>query len=290
MKLDQLSYFLEVAKTEHVGKAAKALAISPSAISHTIRKLEEELGRELFVKQGKRIYLTAHGKLLMERAKRLIQQADAIREEVQSDDVELRGHYRIAGTHVLSAEFLTPAWARVQKENSRLTSEIFSLRSSQVVSGVASGEFDFGICFSPQPHPDLESKPLRAGQLLVAVRKGHPLTKRRWMEHINEFTAVLPKAFQGIEVCERHPMFDKFGIKPKADALFDNYEVGATKVAESNSWGFFPDFLIKDRKLSALSAPKGWEAPYYVSAIWPRNRFITLPLRRLIDALSTLLQ
>ena len=81
VKLEQLSYFLEVAKTEHVGKAAKALAISPSAISHSIRKLEEEFGRELFVKQGKRIHLTSHGKLLMERARKLLEEADSIRED-----------------------------------------------------------------------------------------------------------------------------------------------------------------------------------------------------------------
>ena len=51
MKLDQLTYFLEAARHEHIGKAAKAVAISPSAISHSISALEKELGRPLFKKR-----------------------------------------------------------------------------------------------------------------------------------------------------------------------------------------------------------------------------------------------
>ena len=42
MNIDRINYFLETAKHEHLGRAAKALAISPSAISHAIKLLEEE--------------------------------------------------------------------------------------------------------------------------------------------------------------------------------------------------------------------------------------------------------
>ena len=68
MKLEQLRYFAEVARTEHVGKAAKALHISPSCISHSISALEKELGRELFDRLGKNIVLTEWGKRLAVRA------------------------------------------------------------------------------------------------------------------------------------------------------------------------------------------------------------------------------
>ena len=85
MKIDQLQYFLETANLEHIGKASKVLAISPSAISHSISSLERELGRDLFEKRGKRIYLTPHGKLLKERASELLMQVESIKEEVTDD-------------------------------------------------------------------------------------------------------------------------------------------------------------------------------------------------------------
>src|SRR3989338_3090305 len=117
MKLEQLTYFLEAAKTEHIGQAAKALAISPSAISHSISLLEEELGRELFIKKGKRIFLTSHGKILMERTSRLLNEVQAIQEEIKSESAELQGNYKLAASHDLCLRVLTPAWIEIQKEN-----------------------------------------------------------------------------------------------------------------------------------------------------------------------------
>ena len=75
MKLDQLTYFLEAARQEHIGKAARILAISPSAISHSIAALEEELGAPLFERKGKYIFLTNRGRRLMERAAELLSRA-----------------------------------------------------------------------------------------------------------------------------------------------------------------------------------------------------------------------
>ncbi len=62
MKFDQLSYFVEAAKQQHLGRAARVLGVSPSTLSHSISSLEEELGRDLFQKKGKTLALTLHGK------------------------------------------------------------------------------------------------------------------------------------------------------------------------------------------------------------------------------------
>lgn len=287
MKLDQLTYFVEAAKHEHIGRAAKILAISPSAISHSISALEEELGRNLFEKRGKKIHLTTHGKLLMERAHRLLREVEGIRAEIHSDQVEARGHYKIAATHWLCSQVLTPGWTKIQNPNPRLTCEIYSLRSAHVVGAVAQGELDLGICFSPQSHPDLQLQPLYTGQLIVGVAKGHPLLRKKAVgriEALSHFTAVLPKAFHGIDVCESHPVFDRYSIQVTPDCLVDNYEVAVEKVANSNSWGFFPDLVLKRfPHLRAVPLPTDWDAPYEVSAIWPRTRPLTPVLQKLVE-------
>ena len=51
---------------------------------------------------------------------------------------------------------------------------------------------------------------------------------------LNHYHAVLPKAFQGIEVYENYPMFQEFGIEPKVDFKFDSYDNAAKKVARSS--------------------------------------------------------
>ena len=55
MELLQLKYFLMLARTEHVSKTAAALHISQPSLSSTIKKLENELGVPLFIRQGRNI-------------------------------------------------------------------------------------------------------------------------------------------------------------------------------------------------------------------------------------------
>jgi DNA-binding transcriptional LysR family regulator len=289
MKLEQLQYFVTAAKYEHIGRAAKTIPISPSAISHSISALEEEIGRDLFIKRGKRIYLTPHGKFLMERAKIILQDVEALREELRSDKVQMTGHYKMAATHLLCANYLMPSWSEIQSEHPQLSIEMYTLRSSQVVAGVIAGEYDLGLCFNPQSHPDIMFKVVHRGQLRIALRKEHPIFRKKRearFAELSQLGAVLPKAFQGVEVCERHPMFEKFRIRVNPDCLMDSYEVAAAKVAMTQSWGFFPDWIIENEpRLKALTLPEGWDAPYQVCGIWSKNRLLTEPLRRLLENL-----
>ncbi len=288
MKLHQLLYFLETAKQQHIGKAAKVLAISPSAISHGIALLEEELGRPLFEKQGKNIRLTSHGKILAERATRLLLDVDNIREELTSDDAELQGNYKLAASHLLASELLCPAWVKIQNENPKLTAEIYTLRSAAVYAGVSAGEYDFGVCFSPQSHPSVDILPVYEGQLVIAVRKGHPVLKTKKtnvLKKITEYPATLPKSFQGIENCETHPVFVKHGIQPKVDLIFDNYEIAVEKTRLSDGWTFLPDWIAKRSALSTINV-ENWNAPVNIAVLWPQNRVQTRVTRQLVAALK----
>jgi len=286
MKFHQLVYFMETARHEHVGRAARILAISPSAISHSIAALEEELGRQLFAREGKRILLTSHGKLLLEKASRLLGELEAIREELASDEVELGGHYRLGGAHLLSHAVLAPEWAALQAQSSRLVGEIHSLRSSQVLAGVVSGELDFGVCFSPQLPPQVHSRVLLTGQLVPAVRRGHPLSRARGKASpkLSALPATLPKSFTGIDNCETHPAFVRHGIEPRVDLVYDSYEVAVAKIRASDAWSLLPDWVVRREKLYLIEI-EGWEAPYEVAAIWPRSRPLTRALSRLLDRL-----
>ena len=87
MTLDQLRYFHEAARFQHVGKAARFVHISPSAVSAAIAALEAELDCKLFDRQGKTIALTDQGKLLKERAEKLLEQVSGIKEVVHGKEI-----------------------------------------------------------------------------------------------------------------------------------------------------------------------------------------------------------
>lgn len=294
MKFDQLTYFIETARLEHIGKAAKTLNISPSAISHSIAQLEEELGRELFSKKGKRIALTLHGRLLMERSKKLLEEFEKVREELKAENVPLKGNHKLAASHDLCVRFLSKSWIRLHKENPGMTGELFTVRSAQVIAGVLSGEYDFGLCFNPVEHPDLKSAILRTGKILVAVRKDHPVLKLKESEKfkaLSQFPAALPKSFQGIDVCERHPMFEKYEIKVRPQFLFDSYGIGLSLVAESDCWSFIPEWLIEEKgdEVEALKPPSGWAAPYHIAAVWAKDHTSMTAIQKLVAILKTVI-
>ena len=278
MKIDQLIYFNETAKLEHIGKASKVLGISTSAISHSIAALEGELGYDLFLKKGKNIVLTDQGRNLLNQSQDLINQFQNLKQNLLGSHQE-KLHFKIAASHLLAHEFVAPTWAKLSVTYPQATVEIMTYRSAEVVKAVINREIDFGICFNPQPHPELEMKEVYKGELLLTLRKSHPLFKvdeKKRLSDLSHYSAVLPKAFQGIDLCMTHPMFEEHGINPKATTLIDSYDVSLELIRKSNCWGLTPDFILKKRSadLKFIKPKKGWDAPFNISVIYLKKRFI----------------
>lgn len=83
MELRQIKYFIEVAKREHVTEAANALHVAQSAVSRQIFNLEEELGVDLFIREGRNIKLTSIGKIFLEHMEKAINVIDDARQVVE---------------------------------------------------------------------------------------------------------------------------------------------------------------------------------------------------------------
>jgi len=90
MELRQLVYAEAVARHRHFTRAAAELHVAQSALSHQIRRLEAELGTELFERTSRRVIPTAAGEAVALRARRVISETDAIRGELD----QLRGLVR----------------------------------------------------------------------------------------------------------------------------------------------------------------------------------------------------
>ena len=287
MNLDHLNYFVTTAETLHMAKAAKTLHIGQSTISHGIRKLEEEIGHELLEKRGKNIVLTEVGRSFAVKARDLLLQAKHLKQEFHSSKKELEGTYRIGATHGLCHLYLSPLLANLHRDHPRLVFEVYSLRSSQVVEGVAATTLDIGLCFSPTAHPHISELKRIQTPLNIAVKKNHPALKLKGQQLINELSRLScasPKAFIGIEVCENHPALERAGIKSNVQFIFDSYEVAAHYLKKSSAWCLMPDNLIGDFGLDSLELPL--KANAAISILHPRNQLLPAAIK---DALENLI-
>ncbi len=267
MTLDQMRYFFEVAKTEHVGRAALALHVSPSTISHAVASLEREFGRPLFDKHGKHVRLTASGGLLRERVGALLLDIDGLHQDLKGEDATERRHLRFAATHLLSSTLLVPAWRSVSRSHRFTSVDLLSCRSADVVNRVLDGEVDLGVCFSPVEHPDVAIEKLTAGHLRLVTHRKHPLAKAsasKVVQALAAFPCTMPKPLAGVEVCEVHPVLSSHGIQAAAQVRYDSFEAAAALLEDERTWSLVPELMVSFMapQMVKLACPPTWNAPY----------------------------
>jgi DNA-binding transcriptional LysR family regulator len=152
LDLQQLRYFVTVAETENVGRAAELLHISQSPLSRQVQQLEARLGLALFAREKKRLRLTPAGREFLAEARGLL--AHAARVQQRAADAA-GGH---AGTLVVGyvagavhAGVLGRALRAFQHEVPGARLQLRSLRSAEQFEALRSGELDLGYTYSAPP-------------------------------------------------------------------------------------------------------------------------------------------
>ncbi len=294
MTLDQMRYFLEVARTEHVGRAAKALHVSPSTVSHAVSNIEAELGRALLAAKGRHVRLTEAGSALRDRVAAVLFDVEALKGDISSTSFFERRHLRLAATQMLSGALLVPAWHAVSQRFGFATVDLLAGRSADVVNSVLEGEIDFGLCFSPVSHPDLAVETLAKGHLRLMVHREHALvglTASQVLKRVSAFPCAMPKPLAGVDVCEVHPVLSQHGLNIEAKVRYDSMETVAALLNDKRSFSLVPDICSRwmGRQLVLLAAPKSWSAPFTLAAIRQRKRVSSPVIGALVDEVRRLL-
>ncbi len=174
MDIYQLRYFVAVAETGNFTKAAAHANISQPSLSQQIINLEEEIGQKLFHRLSRKATLTDAGQLLLERARRIISEADNTLRELKEGPA--RGHRVSVGAIPTLAHFFLPAVVAHCQANGipiRLRSQE-NFRDA-VVGAVLEGEIDWGLVALPVGDQRLEIVRLFTEPLLLAIGANHPL-------------------------------------------------------------------------------------------------------------------
>lgn len=147
MKLQQLRYAIEVFKQNlNVSEAAQALFTSQPGISKQIRLLEDELGIQIFIRQGKRIIaVTEPGKLVLETAEKVLRETQNIKKISQELSNQSSGSVDIAGVYGYVRYELPEKMLAFKKRYPDVKVSILPTNSVEVTKLVLDYEIDFGI-------------------------------------------------------------------------------------------------------------------------------------------------
>ena len=172
MELSDLRVFQAVAKAGGITQAAALLHRVPSGVTTRIQKLEADLDVSLFVRDGKRLQLSAHGKLLLEYAARLLSLADEARGALHEQSP--RGVLALGAMESTAAIRLPRLLGRLHELYPDLAVELRTGAPRPLTARVLSGELDAALVAEPVSDARLHSVPACVEPLLIVAPLGHP--------------------------------------------------------------------------------------------------------------------
>lgn len=149
MDIRVLQYFLAVAREGSITRAAQTLNITQPPLSRQLKELEEELGKQLFIRGSKRITLTEDGMLLQKRAEELIELFEKTKDEIRSSDKNINGEVYIGSGETEGISFLSRAARRLQQDYPLIHYHIYSGDASFVTKHLDRSLIDFGLLLDP---------------------------------------------------------------------------------------------------------------------------------------------
>jgi LysR family transcriptional regulator, transcription activator of glutamate synthase operon len=177
---DLLKTFLEVARAEHLGRAADNLIADQSTVSRKIVRLEQEVGVPLFERIGRNIRLTEAGKRFVVRAERLLNELRDAVNDAQHAMTTATGLIHVGFLHTVGARWLPERISRFLKGHPQVRFVLNDGTAAEVTTGVLNGDHDIGIV-GPPPHnvPELEIVPIFRELIAVVTYATHPLAKQK---------------------------------------------------------------------------------------------------------------
>jgi LysR family hydrogen peroxide-inducible transcriptional activator len=178
MNLRDLRYLVALAEERHFGRAAERCFVSQPTLSAQIRKLEEYLGVPLVERQPRRVKLTEAGEKVVERARRALQEADAIVEIARTDRDPLAGPLKMALIPTVGPYLLPHIAGPLRRALPRLKLMLYEYQTAPLLEKLRGGELDLGIIALPMPTEGLETAFLFDEPFTLAVPASHPLAER----------------------------------------------------------------------------------------------------------------
>lgn len=170
----QIKLFVELYERGNMGHTAKAMHLTPSALSHALKRLESDLGCALFDRRGRGLSPTPAGKLFHAEAKALLENIEATAQRFRQRMDWRQGRLRIGSTGT-GCNFLLPAVLREYRDSfPQISFKLTEGRPDELAAAVRTGELDFAICIQDSEIRELQQTPLVEEHLVFLVHPLHP--------------------------------------------------------------------------------------------------------------------
>ncbi len=275
MKLHQLRYLLAVVEQGlNVTAAARTLHTSQPGVSKQIKLLEDELGFQVFERQGRNLTrITTAGQEVVDHAVRVIEEVDNIRRLSADFQNEQRGAMSIATTHTQARYVLPDVIRRFRETYPDVELHLHQGTSEQIADLAAKNRIDFSIATgSHELFPTLAIMPCYRWHLNVVVPVGHPLASadQPTLRDVSEYP-IVTYVFSLLGRSSLAEHFDRANLPMKVVLTARDSDVIKTYVRLGLGVGIVACMSHGDEDRDLVSIDGGRLFPQYVSWIGVRR-------------------
>ncbi len=247
----ELQAFLHLAESLHFARSAKALHMSPSALTRCIQRIEEELGQPVFERTKRTVTLTRAGEIFRDHARAQLAAQARLVEALAAERTTPSGELRIACTVTACHSVLPKLLARCRTRYPGIHLQLSTSDAASCMQRLENDEVDLAVV----PEPDQPSEELRFVRLaftelaFIAPSSEKELGKRAQQggAHWNGLPVILPR--RGLDRERIDAWLAQRAARPEVYAEVEGNEAILAMVALGCGVGIVPELVRKDSPL-----------------------------------------
>ena len=255
MNSHSLILFLSLADNLHFGKTSREHHVSPSALSRSIKQLEDELGTQLFLRDNRSVRLTREGQQFREYATEVISGWQTMRQLFKQDQLILQGELSLYCSVTASYSFLYDILSSFRQEYPRIEMKLHTGDAAKAVERIQEGLEDIaigarpdslptGVAFQPIARSALRFIGPQSPQLLTEEQVKHP-SASSW----RDVPMILSE--EGLARTRTDRWLKNHSIKPRIYAQVSGNEAIVSMVSLGFGIGVVPQIVLDNSPLSA---------------------------------------
>ena len=291
--LRQLRYFIAVARTGQISRAAREVNISQSAITAAIQQLEDIVGCKLFQRHANGVKLTHNGTIFLHHASRILAAVDeAVRAPLNTQS-SLEGNLRLAMTYTVAGYYLPSYLERFSRAYPNIALQPIEAKRPEIEAGLVAGAFDIAVLLTSNiaDQEGLGYETLIRSKRRLWVSTSHGLLGRAEI-HLSDLVRepyIMLTVDEAANSAQRY--WNEAGIRPNTFMRTSSVEAVRSMVAGGMGITILSDMVYRPWSLEGLRV----EAVSLASAVptmdvglvWAFNADLSDPARSFADFLRT---
>ncbi|HET7465841.1 MAG TPA: LysR family transcriptional regulator [Candidatus Dormibacteraeota bacterium] len=174
--VEQVRSFLAVAEHEHVSRAAASLHLTQGAVTQQVHNFERAVGVRLLERDGRGVRLTEAGRGLAISCRAALRAFEVVEDSARALKMLEAGSLHLGASPTCATHYLPPRLADFNRQFPGITLSVTVEPSRDINNQVKAGALDCGL-IEGEPFPDLVSLVLTHDELVLVVRRDHPLAR-----------------------------------------------------------------------------------------------------------------